>query len=109
MAERRNSCRKRRTDTEPFTGIGKTIQEYSSLYTEWQQNDETIKKIRVHCEALRENVSQCRLTMQQVSSAKEQLALLQNAASAEQKRFEVVEKALDTLRQELLTWNEQES
>ena len=24
MAERRNSCRKRRTDTEPFTGIGKT-------------------------------------------------------------------------------------
>ena len=49
------------------------------------------------------------MTMQQVSSAKEQLALLQNAASAEQKRFEVVEKALDTLRQELLTWNEQES
>ena len=38
--------------------------------------------------------------MQQVSSAKEQLALLQNAASAEQQRFEVVEKALDTLRQE---------
>ena len=80
--------------------LAKRIQEYSSLYTEWQQNDETIKKIRVHCEALRENVSQCRLTMQQVSSAKEQLALLQNAASAEQKRFEVVEKALDTLRQE---------
>ena len=89
--------------------LAKRIQEYSSLYTEWQQNDETIKKIRVHCEALRENVSQCRLTMQQVSSAKEQLALLQNAASAEQQRFEVVEKALDTLRQELLTWNEQES
>ncbi len=62
--------------------LAKRIQEYSSLYTEWQQNDETIKKIRVHCEALRENVSQCRLTMQQVSSAKEQLALLQNAASA---------------------------
>ena len=80
--------------------LAKRIQEYSSLYTEWQQNDETIKKIRVHCEALRENVSQCRLTMQQVSSAKEQLALLQNAASAEQQRFEVVEKALDTLRQE---------
>ena len=80
--------------------LAKRIQEYSSLYTEWQQNDETIKKIRVHSEALRENVSQCRLTMQQVSSAKEQLALLQNAASAEQKRFEVVEKALDTLRQE---------
>ncbi len=67
----------RRTDTEPFAGIGKTYSEYSSLYTEWQRNDEAIKKIRVHCEALRENVSQCRLTMQQVSSAKEQLALLQ--------------------------------
>ena len=80
--------------------LAKRIQEYSSLYTEWQRNDEAIKKIRVHCEALRENVSQCRLTMQQVSSAKEQLALLQNAASAEQKRFEVIEKALDALRQE---------
>ena len=41
--------------------LAKRIQEYSSLYTEWQRNDEAIKKIRVHCEALRENVSQCRL------------------------------------------------
>ncbi len=38
--------------------------------------------------------------MQKVSSAKEQLLLLQNTASAEQKRFEVIEKALNVLRQE---------
>ena len=56
--------------------------------------------MRAHCEALRENVSLCRLAMQKVSSAKEQLLLLQNTASAEQKRFEVIEKALNVLRQE---------
>ena len=38
--------------------------------------------------------------MQKVSSAKEQLVILQNAASAELKRFEVIEKALNVLRQE---------
>ena len=46
-----------------------------------------LKKIRTHCEALRENVSLCRLAMQKVSSAKEQLVILQNAASAELKRI----------------------
>lgn len=56
--------------------------------------------MRAHCEALRENVSLCRLAMQKVSSAKEQLVILQNAASAELKRFEVIEKALNVLRQE---------
>ena len=56
--------------------------------------------MRAHCEALRENVSLCRLAMQKVSSAKEQLLLLQNTASAEQKRFEVIEKALNVLRRE---------
>ena len=49
---------------------------------------------------MRENVSQCRLAMQKVSAANEQSVLLQNAAIAEQKRFEVIEKALDTLRRE---------
>ena len=38
--------------------------------------------------------------MQKVSAANEQSVLLQNAAIAEQKRFEVIEKALDTLRRE---------
>ena len=76
------------------------ILEYRNLYAEWQRSDEEIKKMRAHCEALRENVSLCRLAMQKVSSAKEQLVILQNAASAELKRFEVIEKALDVLRQE---------
>ena len=80
--------------------LAERILEYRNLYAEWQCGDEETKKIRTHCEALRENVSLCRLAMQKVSSAKEQLVILQNAASAELKRFEVIEKALNVLRQE---------
>ena len=80
--------------------LAKCILEYRNLYAEWQRSDEEIKKMRAHCEALRENVSLCCLAMQKVSSAKEQLVILQNAASAELKRFEVIEKALNVLRQE---------
>ena len=83
-----------------LTELAKRILEYRNLYAEWQRSDEEIKKMRAHCEALRENVSLCRLAMQKVSSAKEQLLLLQNTASDEQKRFEVIEKALNVLRQE---------
>ena len=83
-----------------LTELAERILEYRNLYAEWQRSDEEIKKMRAHCEALRENVSLCRLAMQKVSSAKEQLVLLQNAASAEQKRFEVIEKALNVLCQE---------
>ena len=83
-----------------LTELAKRILEYRNLYAEWQRSDEEIKKMRAHCEALRENVSLCRLAMQKVSSAKEQLLLLQNTASAEQKRFEVIEKALNVLCQE---------
>ena len=83
-----------------LTELAKRILEYRNLYAEWQRSDEEIKKMRAYCEALRENVSLCRLAMQKVSSAKEQLLLLQNTASAEQKRFEVIEKALNVLRQE---------
>lgn len=82
--------------------LAERILEYRTLYAEWQRSDEEIKKMRAHCEALRENVSLCRLAMQKVSSAKEQWVLLQNAASAERKRFEVIEKALNVLRQERL-------
>ena len=80
--------------------LAKLILEYSNLYAEWLRGDEEIKKLRSHYEALRENVSRCRLAMQKVSAANEQSVLLQNAAIAEQKRFEVIEKALDTLRRE---------
>ena len=83
-----------------LTELAERILEYRNLYAEWQRSDEEIKKMRAYCEALRENVSLCRLAMQKVSSAKEQLLLLQNTASAEQKRFEVIEKALNVLCQE---------
>ena len=80
--------------------LAKLILEYRNLYAEWQRGDEEIKKLRSHYDVLRENVSRCRLAMQKVSAANEQSVLLQNAAIAEQKRFEVIEKALDTLRRE---------
>lgn len=80
--------------------LARLILEYRNLYATWQRSDEEIKKIRAHCEALRENVAQCRLAMQRVSSAKEQRTMLQQAASAERQRFEVIEKALNTLREE---------
>ena len=80
--------------------LAERISAYQHLYAEWQQNDEKIKKLRTHCDALRENVSQCRLAAQKVSAAKEQSAILQKAAVDEQQRFEVIAKALDTLQQE---------
>lgn len=80
--------------------LAKLILEYRNLYAEWQRSDEAVKKMRAHCEALRENVSLCRLAMQKVSSAKEQLAILQNVVTSEQKRFDTIEKALNVLRQE---------
>ena len=80
--------------------LAERISAYQHLYAEWQQNDEKIKKLRTHCDALRENVSQCRLAAQKVSAAKEQSAILQKAAVDEQQRFEVIAKALDALRQE---------
>jgi len=83
-----------------LTELAERILAYRNLYAEWQRGDEEIKKIRAHCESLRENVSLWRLAIQKVSSAKEQLVILQNTASTEQKRFEVIEKALNMLRQE---------
>ena len=80
--------------------LAERISAYQHLYAEWQQNDEKIKKLRIHCDALRENVSQCRLAAQKVSAAKEQSAILQKAAVDEQQRFEVIAKALDALQQE---------
>lgn len=80
--------------------LAKLIQEYGTLYAEWQRSDEAIKKMRVHCENLREDVARCRLSMQKVASVKEQLVIFQNAASAEQERFEVIEKAINVLREE---------
>lgn len=80
--------------------LAKRILSYQKLDAEWQQGDEEIKKLRTHFEALRENVAQCRLAMQKVSAAKEQLTLLQKTAADEQQRFDVLSKALDTLRRE---------
>lgn len=80
--------------------LAERILAYRNLYAEWQQSDEKIKKLRAHCDVLRENVAQCRLATQKVAADKEQLAILQKAVAGEQQRFEVIAKELDTLRQE---------
>lgn len=80
--------------------LAERILAYRNLYAEWQQSDEKIKKLRAHCDALRENVAQCRLAAQKVVAVKEQLTILQKAVAGEQQRFDVIAKALDTLRQE---------
>lgn len=80
--------------------LAERILAYRNLYAEWQRSDEEIKKLRAHCEELRDHVAQFRLTVQKVSAAKEQLELLQKSASDEQQRFDVLAKALDTLRKE---------
>lgn len=80
--------------------LAERILAYRNLYAEWQRSDEEIKKLRVHCEELRDHVAQFRLAVQKVSAAKEQLELLQKSASNEQQRFDVLAKALDTLRKE---------
>ena len=80
--------------------LAERILAYRNLYAEWQQSDEKIKKLRAHCDALRENVAQCRLAAQKVAAVKEQLTILQKAVAGEQQRFDVIAKALDILRQE---------
>lgn len=76
------------------------IRSYHQLNEEWRLQDEVIKKLRTHCEALRESIAQFRLLTQKVVSAKEQFVLLQTAETAELKRFEEVDKELVQLRQE---------
>lgn len=76
------------------------IRSYHQLNEEWRLQDEVIKKLRTHCEALRESIAQFRLLTQKVASAKEQFVLLQTAETAELKRFEEVDKELVQLRQE---------
>lgn len=76
------------------------IQAYQLLYAEWQQNDGKLKKLRAHCESLRQNVSQCQLAKQTVTATSEQLVILQNTATAEQKRYDIAKTSLENLRQE---------
>ena len=55
------------------------MNQYQLLYSEWQRNDELIKKMRNHCEVVREKLNQLRLLMQQTVAIEEQLQIfLQN-------------------------------
>lgn len=80
--------------------LAERILSYRNLYTEWQKEDDEIKSLRNYCEVLRENVGQCRLITQKILGAREQLTILQKAASNEKQRFEMVDKSLIALKQQ---------
>lgn len=76
------------------------ISEYNRLSTEWQRAEETVKKLRLRCRSLRDNVAQYRLLQQRVTAGAEQLTLLRNTEVTEQKRFQTLSQELDRLRRE---------
>lgn len=79
------------------------IKQYELLYVEWQQQDGIMKKLRTHCEALREGLAQTRLLAQQVAATGEQLTMARQAEAAEQTRFDVSGGELKQLQQERAT------
>ena len=79
------------------------INQYQQLYAEWQQRDEELKKLRHHCESLREGIAQCRLLMQQAAAIAEQLAIVQQTETTQRTHFNTVSKQLEQLQQERAT------
>ena len=80
--------------------LGERIRTYQILNAEWQKEEEDIKKLRAHCESLREKVAQYHLGMQKVIAVKQQLAILQEAALTEQKRFDEAKIIWENLQKE---------
>lgn len=76
------------------------LQEYTLLYKEWKSEDEQIKKLRSHYNALHENMNRARLLWQQDAGDKEQLAAYRRAEATEHTRFEAVSNELNRLRAE---------
>lgn len=76
------------------------LQEYTLLYKEWKSEDEQIKKLRSRYNVLRENMSDARLLLQQVTANKEQLAAYRRTEAVEHERFQMVSNELTRLRTE---------
>lgn len=76
------------------------MQQYQLLYSEWQEQDGILKRIRAHSEALREGITQFRFLMQQVTATGEQLVMAQKAESLEQVRFDAISEELKQLQQQ---------
>ncbi|WP_071145109.1 AAA family ATPase [Bacteroides ihuae] len=74
------------------------LQQYQQLYTEWQQQDGKVKRLRKGSEALRSTISACHLLLQEVEAAKEKLSLLLASEEKEQKRFTAASEELQRYR-----------
>nr|WP_320059041.1 AAA family ATPase [uncultured Bacteroides sp.] len=76
------------------------LHQYQQLYTEWQQQDGKVKRLRNSCEALRSTISASHLLLQEVEAAKEKLSLLLASEEKEQKRFTTASEELQRYRTE---------
>lgn len=76
------------------------INQYQQLYAEWQQKDEGLKKLRHHCESLREGITRSRLLMQQAAAIAEQLVMVQQAETTQRTHFNTVSEQLVQLQQQ---------
>ena len=79
------------------------INQYQQLYAEWQQKDEGLKKLRHHCESLREGITRSRLLMQQAAAIAEQLAMVQQTETTQCTHFKTVSEQLQQLQQQRAT------
>lgn len=79
------------------------IDQYQQLYAEWQQKDEGLKKLRYHCESLREGITRSRLLMQQAAAIAEQLAMVQQTETTQRTHFKTVSEQLQQLQQQRAT------
>lgn len=79
------------------------INQYQQLYAEWQQKDEGLKKLRHHCESLREGITRSRLLMQQAAAIAEQLAMVQQTETTQRTHFKTVSEQLQQLQQQRAT------
>lgn len=79
------------------------INQYQQLYAEWQQKDEGLKKLRHHCESLREGITRSRLLMQQAAAIAEQLAMVQQTETTQRIHFKTVSEQLQQLQQQRAT------
>ncbi|WP_321480816.1 AAA family ATPase [uncultured Bacteroides sp.] len=85
--------------------LSEKLQEYQRLYKEWQDREDKLKLLRVHCITLRDAISSSRLLFQELGGAKEKLNLLLVSEEKEQQRFTIAKNDLQryqTARKALL-------
>lgn len=62
-----------------------------------------MKKLRHHCESLREGITRSRLLMQQAAAIAEQLAMVQQTETTQRTHFKTVSEQLQQLQQQRAT------